>query len=60
MDFMSGRVCYEHLNILQEHNYVCATASVDNFEIFDPNFEAHQNVIMEAYLTYIGTRTMEV
>lgn len=37
MDLLAGTVCYKHLKILKEHNYVCVTASVDDFEIFGDN-----------------------
>ena len=38
MDTMAGHVCYQHLRALKEHHFVCVTASVDDFEIFNENY----------------------
>lgn len=57
---MSGHVCYTHLRVLKEHNYVCVTASVDDFEIFNDNYKINQTLTLDAYLTYVGSRSMEV
>ncbi len=60
MDFVSGRVCYQHLRVLEYHSYSCVTACVDNFDIFDEQYSVNENIVIDAYLTYVGKRAMEV
>ena len=60
MDFMSGRVCYKHLSVLGDHDFTCVTASVDNFEIYSHKYSVDQDIIVDAFLSYVGSRTMEI
>ena len=60
MDFLSGRVCYKHLQVLKEHNFSCVTACVDSFQVFHDDYRVTQSLSLNAYITYVGNRTIEV
>ena len=60
MDFIAGRVCYRHLAVLGDHKFTCVTACIDNFQVFEDNYSLDENIFIEAYLSYVGSRTMEV
>ena len=60
MDFVAAGVCYSHLSVLGDHDYTVVTACIDSFQIFEESYNLDENLNIEAYLSYVGNRTMEV
>lgn len=63
IDYISGRVCYKHFksnNKNEDNNTVMVTACVDGFENLNLNHSTEDDLVLEAYLNYVGTSSMEV
>lgn len=63
MDFMGAAICYDHCKADSNtdwNNITIVTASVDNIEFYPTKISIEQDLIVEAYLTFTGTSSMEV
>ena len=59
MDALAGDVCYRHCGGVK--NYTIVTASIDGFRAIDNHeITITHDVKLLAYLTYVGTSSMEV
>ena len=60
MDLVAARVCYKHLKVIEPHDYFVVTGSIHTFVIHSNDYSLQETLVMDAYLVFVGSRSMEV